>query len=146
MVKLSAIILNNTTHTISSFQILWVELTWIRFYWRNVNNLAKRFEKSFQVYRKVSEDFVYNFVNLIFVYNFVNLIFVYNFVNLRLGFHSKKIFKINCFLIFLKNFLCIFVQGRWQPTQSQLIQIYSMDWTDIYDTHNIEHRTEPVCH
>ena len=30
--------------------------------------------------------------------------------------------------------------------QSQLIQIYSVDWTDIYDTHNIEHRTEPVSH
>ena len=43
---------------------------------------------------------------------------------------------------------CIFVQG-WQPsqpTQSQLIQIYSVDWTDVYDTHNIEHRTEPVSH
>ena len=35
-----------------------------------------------------------------------------------------------------------FVQG--QPTQSQLILIYSMDWTDVYDTHNIEHRTESV--
>ena len=44
------------------------------------------------------------------------------------------------------TFLCIFVQGRWQPTQSQLIQIYSVDWTDVYDTHNIEHRTEPVRH
>ena len=43
-------------------------------------------------------------------------------------------------------FLCIFYPGRWQPTQSQLIQIYSVDWTDIYDTHNIEHRTEPVSH
>ena len=31
-------------------------------------------------------------------------------------------------------------------TQSQLIQIYSVDWTDVYDTHNIEHRTEPVSH
>ena len=28
----------------------------------------------------------------------------------------------------------------------QLIKIYSMDWTDVYDTHNIEHRTEPVSH
>ena len=28
----------------------------------------------------------------------------------------------------------------------QLIQSYSMDWTDVYDTHNIEHRTEPVGH
>ena len=42
--------------------------------------------------------------------------------------------------------ICIFVQGRWQPTQSHLIQIYSVDWADVYDTHNIEHRTEPVCH
>ena len=40
-------------------------------------------------------------------------------------------------------FLCIFVQERWQPTQSQLIQIYSMDWTEVCDTHNIEHRTDP---
>ena len=43
-------------------------------------------------------------------------------------------------------FLCIFVQGRWQPTQSQLIQIDSVDWIGVYDTHNIEHRTEPVSH
>ena len=26
------------------------------------------------------------------------------------------------------------------------IQIYSVDWTDVYDTHNIEQRTEPVSH
>ena len=39
-----------------------------------------------------------------------------------------------------------FVQGRRQPTQSQLIQIYIADWTDFYDTHNIEHRTAPVSH
>ena len=43
-------------------------------------------------------------------------------------------------------FMDLFVQGRWQPTQSQLIQIYSVDWRDVYDTHNIEHRTEPVSH
>ena len=44
-------------------------------------------------------------------------------------------------------FLCIcFVQGRWQPTQSLLILIYSVDWTDAYDTHDIEHRTKPVSH
>ena len=43
-------------------------------------------------------------------------------------------------------FIYTFVQGRWQPTQSQLIQIYSVDWTDVYDTHNIEHRTEPFNH
>ena len=47
------------------------------------------------------------------------------------------------YLFFIYAF---FIQGRWQPTQSQLIQIYSVDWTDIYDTHNIEHRTEPVSH
>ena len=28
--------------------------------------------------------------------------------------------------------------------QSQLIQIYIVEWTYVYDTHNIEHRTEPV--
>ena len=28
--------------------------------------------------------------------------------------------------------------------KSQLIQIYSLDRADVYDTHNIEHRTEPV--
>ena len=38
------------------------------------------------------------------------------------------------------------VQGRWQPTQSQLIQICSVDWTELYDTHNIEHRPELVSH
>ena len=42
-----------------------------------------------------------------------------------------------CFLIFF--YLCIFIQGRWQPTQSQLIQIYNVDWTGIYDT---QHRTQ----
>ena len=44
------------------------------------------------------------------------------------------------------SFLCIIVQGRCQPKKSQLIQICSVDWTDVYDTHNIEHRTEPVSH
>ena len=44
------------------------------------------------------------------------------------------------------TFLCIFVQGRLQRTQSQLIQIYSVDWTYVYDTYTIEHRTEPVSH
>ena len=43
-------------------------------------------------------------------------------------------------------FYAFFVQGRRQPTQSQLIQICSVDWTDVYDTDNIEHRTEPVRH
>ena len=28
-----------------------------------------------------------------------------------------------------------FVQGRWQPTQIQLIQIYSVDWAHVHDTH-----------
>ena len=41
-------------------------------------------------------------------------------------------------------FYAFFVQGRWQPTRSQLIQIYSVDWTAVYETHNIEHRTEPA--
>ena len=40
----------------------------------------------------------------------------------------------------------LFVQWWWQPTQSQLIQIYSVDWTDVYDAHDSEHRTEPVSH
>ena len=30
--------------------------------------------------------------------------------------------------------------------KNALIQIYSVDWTDVYNTHNIEHRTEPVSH
>ena len=42
--------------------------------------------------------------------------------------------------------MLFFVHGRWQPTQSQLIQIYSVDWTNVYDTHNIENRTEPFSH
>ena len=43
-------------------------------------------------------------------------------------------------------FNAFFVQGRRQPTQSQLSQIYNVDWIDVYETHNIEHRTEPVSH
>ena len=35
-------------------------------------------------------------------------------------------------------FLCIFVQRRWRPKQVNLIQFYSVDWTDVYDTNNIE--------
>ena len=38
-------------------------------------------------------------------------------------------------------FLCIFVLGRLQPTQSQLIQIYSVEWTDVYDT---QHWTQNI--
>ena len=45
------------------------------------------------------------------------------------------------------TFLCVFAQGRRrQRTQSQLIQIHSVDWTHVDDTHNIEQRTEPVSH
>ena len=36
--------------------------------------------------------------------------------------------------------------SRDKPTQSQLIQVYSVGWIDVYDTHNIEHRTEPVSY
>ena len=36
--------------------------------------------------------------------------------------------------VFLFCFLFIFAQGWWQPKQSQLIQIYSVDWTDVHDT------------
>ena len=32
------------------------------------------------------------------------------------------------------------------PTQSQLIEIYSVDWTDVYGTPSIEHRTDPVSY
>ena len=52
----------------------------------------------------------------------------------------------SCISEFLQENGGIFVQGRWQPTQSQLIHIYSVDWADVYETHNIEHRTEPVSH
>ena len=48
--------------------------------------------------------------------------------------------------LFFSSFLCTFVQGRWHSTQNQLIQIYSVDWTDVYDTHNIVHSSEPVSH
>ena len=54
-------------------------------------------------------------------------------------------FQQQMFVVFFLLFMHFF-QGRWQPTQSQLIQIYSVDWTDVYDTHNIEHRTDPVSH
>ena len=40
-----------------------------------------------------------------------------------------------CFFLGGGGGLCTFVQGRLQPTQSQLIQIYSVEWTDVYDTH-----------
>ena len=44
-------------------------------------------------------------------------------------------------------FLSIFLSRDDNNTkQSQLIQIYSLDWTDVYDTHSIEHRTEPGSH
>ena len=49
-------------------------------------------------------------------------------------------------ILFQDFFMHFFVRGRKQPTQSQLIQMYSVDWTDVYDTYNIEHRTEPVSH
>ena len=47
---------------------------------------------------------------------------------------------------FFSFFMHFYVHGRWQLTQGQLIQIYSVDWTDVHETHNIEHRTEPVSH
>ena len=41
----------------------------------------------------------------------------------------------NISILFLFYFFyTFFVQGRCQPTQSQLIQIYSVDWRDDYDT------------
>ena len=53
------------------------------------------------------------------------------------------------FTIFFRNliwefFLCIFLSR--DDDNYQLIQIYSVDWTHVYDTHTIEHRTEPVSH
>ena len=44
-----------------------------------------------------------------------------------------------------KNNETINIPSTWAPS-SQLIQIYSVDWTDVYDTHSIENRTEPVSH
>ena len=52
---------------------------------------------------------------------------------------STKILICCCRLFFL-----LFM--HFCPGTSQLIQIYSVDWTDVYDTYNIEHRTEPVNH
>ena len=43
-------------------------------------------------------------------------------------------------------FIYAFVSRDDDNPSSQLIQIYSVDWTDVYDTYNIEHRTEPVSH
>ena len=57
-------------------------------------------------------------------------------------YHSKN----DIFVFLFSFFYAFFVQGRWQTTQSQFIQIYSVDWTGVYETHNIEHRTEPVSH
>ena len=44
---------------------------------------------------------------------------------------------------FVFCFFVYFFMHFYPGTQSQLIQIYSVDWTGVYDTHNIEHRTEP---
>ena len=60
----------------------------------------------------------------------------------HLSIYPLSIYLLSIYLFFY----ALFVQGRCQPTQRQLIQIYSVDWTDVYDTHNIEHRTEPVSH
>ena len=48
-------------------------------------------------------------------------------------------------LFFLFFFIYAF-SSRDYNNPRQLIQIYSVDWTDVYDTYNIEHRTEPVSH
>ena len=48
--------------------------------------------------------------------------------------------------VILGGFMHFLSRDDAQPTQSQLIQIYSVGWTDVYDTHNIEHRTEPTSH
>ena len=57
-----------------------------------------------------------------------------------------SMFGLHLYVFFVVVFLCIFLQGRWQPTQSQLIQVCIVNWADIYDTHKIEHRTEPDSH
>ena len=57
--------------------------------------------------------------------------------------HKNKLSLVFLIILFFIHFI---VQGRRQPTQSQLIQIYSVDWTDVYDTYNIGYRTEPVSH
>ena len=55
--------------------------------------------------------------------------------------YLMRLISLNVMFGFFYFLYMHFVQGRWQPTQSQLIQIYSVDWRDVYDTHNIEHRT-----
>ena len=74
--------------------------------------------------------------------NDVHKLLVYEHYLQKCGYHT-----INNTVTKARNFffLCI-VHGRWQLTQSHLIQIYSVDWTDVYDTHNIKHRTEPLSH
>ena len=45
-------------------------------------------------------------------------------------------------------FLCIFCPGTI-TTQAESINSdfqLGLDWTDVYDTHSIEHRTEPGSH
>ena len=39
-----------------------------------------------------------------------------------------------------------FCPGAMTTYAEPIIQIYNVDWTDVYDTRNIEHRTEPVGH
>ena len=59
---------------------------------------------------------------------------------------GKKVFRLVSEVLFSMVVRPGQWKGRWQLTQSELIQIYSVDWTDIYTTHNSEHRTEPVSH
>ena len=46
--------------------------------------------------------------------------------------------EVNISILHIKFFIFyFFVQGRWQPTQSRLNQIYIVDWTDV-----LRHRTQ----
>ena len=48
---------------------------------------------------------------------------------------------------FFNFFYAFFCPGTMiTHAESILIQIYSVDWTDVYDTHNSEQRTEPISH
>ena len=49
--------------------------------------------------------------------------------------------------IYIYFFYAFFCPGTMTThAESILIQIYSVDWTDVYDTHSSEHRTEPISH
>ena len=58
---------------------------------------------------------------------------------------ADKFEKRNGFLLFFMHFCQRTMTTHAKSINSDLQRgLDSVDWTDVYDTHNIEHRTEPV--